>query len=115
MADSIKQKALVRAAYAPDRPSAEQMIAVLEQFGIQARKQGGVKDIYRIGGDVMGEEIMVLPEDLDRAREILRQMTGDSSPEAKPSRSVRTTVLSLLGAAVLFAVVLALRGLLFGG
>jgi hypothetical protein len=42
-------------------------------------------------------------------------MTGDRSPEAKPSRSVRNTVLSLLGAAVLFAAVLALRGLLFGG
>ena len=63
MAETSKKKDLIRACYAPDARSAQQMIAVLEQYGIHAEKRGGVRDIYRIGGDVVGEEIMVDPAD----------------------------------------------------
>ncbi len=111
MADILKRKDLIRACYAPDRQSADQMIAVLGQYGISAVRSGGVKDIYRIGGDVVGEEIMVTPEDLPQAREILQQMTGDDTPAAQPSKSVAKTVISLLAAAALFILLLLIRGL----
>lgn len=111
MADISKRKDLIRACYAPDRSSADQMIAVLQQYGISAVRSGGVKDIYRIGGDVVGEEILVTPEDLPQAREILQQMTGDDTPTAEPSRSVAKTVISLAAAAVLFILLLLIRGL----
>ena len=82
-----------------------------EQYGISAVKRGGVKDIYRIGGDVVGEEIMVAPEDLSSAREILQQMTGNDAPTAEPSRSAVKTVISLGAAVVLFIILLLIRGL----
>ena len=112
MAGNEKAKDLIRACYAPDAPGADQMIAVLEQHGIHAVKRGGVKDIYRIGGDVVGQEIMVAPEDLASAKEILQQMTGDDSPTAEPSRSVTKAVLSLGAAVILLIVLLLIRGLL---
>ena len=111
MADISKRKDLIRACYAPDARSADQMIAVLEQYGISAVKRGGVKDIYRIGGDVVGEEIMVAPEDLSSAREILQQMTGNDAPTAEPSRSPVKTVISLGAAVLLFIILLLIRGL----
>ena len=111
MADISKRKDLIRASYAPDARSADQMSAVLEQYGISAVKRGGVKDIYRIGGDVVGEEIMVAPEDLSSAREILQQMTGNDAPTAEPSRSAVKTVISLGAAVVLFIILLLIRGL----
>ena len=111
MADISKRKDLIRAYYAPDARSAEQMIAGLEQYGISAVKRGGVKDIYRIGGDVVGEEIMVAPEDLSSAREILQQMTGNDAPTAEPSRSSVKTVISLGAAVLLFIILLLIRGL----
>lgn len=105
------RSSLARASYAPDGPSADQMVAVLAQYGIDAWKTGGVKDIYKIGGDIAGEEIMVRTEDLERAAMILQQMTGSSSPEADTSRrSVRKTVLSLLAALALLVLLLAVRG-----
>ncbi len=110
MAESKKNSRYVRAAYAPDASGAEQMIAVLKQYGIEAFRQGGVKDIYKIGGDICGEEIMVSEEDLSAAQDILRRMTGDTSPSSKPSVSIKTTVLCLLAAAALLAVLLLLRG-----
>ncbi len=110
MADSNKNSRYVRAAYAPDASGAEQMIAVLKQYDIEAFRQGGVKDIYKIGGDICGEEIMVSPEDLSAAQDILCRMTGDTSPSPKRSVSVKTTVLSLLAAAALLIVLLLLRG-----
>ena len=42
MADISKRKDLIRACYAPDRQSADQMIAVLGQYGINAVRSGGV-------------------------------------------------------------------------
>ena len=91
MADISKRKDLIRACYAPDARSAEQMIAVLEQ--------------------VVGEEIMVAPEDLSSAREILQQMTGNDAPTAEPSRSAVKTVISLGAAVLLFIILLLIRGL----
>lgn len=111
MADISKRKDLIRACYAPDARSADQMIAVLGQYGISAVKRGGVKDIYRIGGDVIGEEIMVTPEDLPAARQVLQQMTGNDTPTAEPSRSPVRTVLSLGAAVLLLIVLLVIRGL----
>ena len=60
---------------------------------------------------MVGEEIMVAPEDLSSARDILQQMTGDDAPAAQPSRSVAKTVISLLAAAALFVLLLLIRGL----
>lgn len=111
MADHAKRKDLIRACYAPDAEAASQMIAVLAQYGIDACRQGGVKDIYRIGGDIVGEEIMVAPEDLENAKQILQQMTGDDTPAAEPSGSIVKTVLSLGAAAILFVLLLLIRGL----
>ena len=111
MANIAKRKDLIRACYAPDAHSADQMTAVLEQYGIHAVRHGGVKDIYRIDGDIVGEEIMVPPEDLSSAREILQQMTGDDTPSAEPSKSIRKTVLSLAAAACLLILLILIRGL----
>lgn len=61
----------VRAAYAANTIEADQMIDILQQNGIIARKQGGIKDIY-MGGSAMGEEIMVPAGSLEQAVEILR-------------------------------------------
>ncbi len=111
MAESSKKKDLIRVCYAPDGRSAEQMIAVLEQYGIHAVRHGGVKDIYRIGGDIVGEEIMVDPADLPAAKDILQQMTGDDTPTAEASDSVARTVLSLGAAVILFIILILIRGL----
>ena len=111
MAESSKKKDLIRVCYAPDGRSAEQMIAVLEQYGIHAVRHGGVKDIYRIGGDIVGEEIMVDPADLPAAKDILQQMTGNDAPTAEPSRSAVKTVISLGAAVLLFIILLLIRGL----
>ena len=112
MADKSDLKNMVRACYAPDARSAEQMTAVLQQYGIHAVRHGGVKDIYRVGGDIVGEEILVSPEDLPAAKDILRRMTGDDTPTAEPSRSVSKTVLSLGAAVILFILLLLIRGLM---
>ncbi len=110
MAKEEKKKQYVRAAYAPDGPGAEQMIAALREQGIDSYRQGGVKDIYKVGGDVFGEEIMVDPQDLLRAQEILSQVTGTNSPPANKKVSIKTTILCLLGALILLIVLLILRG-----
>ena len=111
MAETSKKKDLIRACYAPDARSAQQMIAVLEQYGIHAEKRGGVRDIYRIGGDVVGEEIMVDPADLSAAKDILQQMTGDDTPTAEVSGSVTRTILSLGAAVILLIILILIRGL----
>ncbi len=110
MAKDEKKKQYVRAAYAPDGPGAQKMLDALNEQGIDAFRQGGIKDIYKVGGDVFGEEIMVDPQDLARAQELLSQVTGTDSPPAKRSVSVKTTVLCLFGAAVLLVVLLIIRG-----
>ena len=108
--DKEKQKHYVRAAYAPDGPGADAMIALLAEHGIDAVKQGGVKDIYKIGGDVFGEEIMVSPEDLGRAQILLQQpQAAGKAPDPK-STSGKKAVLSLIAAAILFVILLFLRG-----
>ena len=102
-------KHYVRAAYAPDGPGALAMIDLLKEHGIDARKQGGVKDIYQIGGDVFGEEIMVAPEDLQKAQELLNQ-TGPELHQGIPKQvQTRRTILSLLAAGILFVILLFLR------
>ena len=111
MTDKEKRKHYVRAAYAPDGPGALSMISLLEEHGIDAYRQGGVKDIYKIGGDICGEEIMVDPENLLKARELLDQSQEPVVP-SRPS-SFRNTVLSLLAAFVLLIILLFLRGILF--
>ncbi|MDO5345055.1 MAG: hypothetical protein Q4E91_04865 [Lachnospiraceae bacterium] len=60
----------VRAAYAANTIEADQMIDILRQNGIIARKQGGIKDIY-MGGSVMGEEVMVPEGSLEQAVQVL--------------------------------------------
>ncbi len=110
MSKNESRKHYVRAAYAPDGPGADKMLAALKAQGIDAFRQGGVKDIYKVGGDVFGEEIMVDPENLSKAQEILVQVTGTSSPESKRSFSLKTTILCLAAAAVLLVVLLVLRG-----
>lgn len=104
------QKHYVRAAYAPDGPSALSMVALLGEHGIDAYRQGGVKDIYKIGGDVFGEEIMVDPENLAQAQELLQQAGVDQPQPVQKPVSIRHTVLILLAAFVLFVILLLLRG-----
>ena len=109
MPEKEKKKHYVRAAYAPDGPGALSMIEQLSQNGIDAFRQGGVKDIYKVGGDIFGEEIMVAPEDLQRARELMSQ--SPLPPSDVPRRvSVKKTILSLLAAAGLLVILLFLRG-----
>lgn len=109
MSDKNMRKHYVRAAYAPDGPGALAMISLLEENGIDAFRQGGIKDIYKIGGDICGEEIMVDPVNLERAQELLGQPVGKNSYVPKPA-SVRKTLLSLLASAALFVILLLLRG-----
>lgn len=110
MSPKKNQKHYVRAAYAPDGSTALSMTALLNEHGIDAYRQGGVKDIYKIGGDVFGEEIMVDPENLSRAQELLQQIgVNQPQPVQKPV-SVRRTVLILLAAFFLFIILLLLRG-----
>ena len=104
-----KRKSYVRAAYAPDGPGALAMIETLSEHGIDAYRRGGVKDIYKVGGDIFGEEIMVAPEDLSVALELLSPDTPPPSEEPRPA-SVKKTILSLLAAAILLLVLLFLRG-----
>lgn len=111
--DNEKRKHYVRAAYAPDGPGAEQMLAILEAQGIDAYRHGGIKDIYKIGGDVVGEEIMVDPGDLSRAKELLCQISGEDQSEPKPKPSMKTTFLSLLAAVILLIILLMIRGRFF--
>ena len=47
MPEKEKKKHYVRAAYAPDGPGALSMIELLSEHGIDAFRQGGVKDIYK--------------------------------------------------------------------
>lgn len=108
--NNSNKKHYVRAAYAPDGDSAGAMIAALREHGIDAFRHGGVKDIYKIGGDICGEEIMVDPENLTKAREVLGQVSLDDKSPAKPAASARRTILCLIAAAALFAVLLFLRG-----
>lgn len=110
MAKDENRKHYVRAAYAPDGPGAEKMIDALKEQGIDAFRQGGIKDIYKVGGDVIGEEIMVDPENLKRSQELLSQVTGIDNPQPKKSVSVKTTILCLLAAAILLVVLLFIRG-----
>ncbi len=111
--DNEKRKHYVRAAYAPDGPGAAQMLEILETHGIDAFRHGGIKDIYKIGGDVVGEEIMVDPEDLPRAKELLGEMSGEDQSEPKPKPSMKTTFLSLLAAVILLIILLIIRGRFF--
>jgi hypothetical protein len=106
------QKHYVRAAYAPDGPGAASMIRLLQENGIDAFRQGGVKDIYKIGGEIFGEEIMVAPENLAAARALLQQVPEDESASAPPKHgsSVKKTVLSLLAAVILLMILLFIRG-----
>ena len=110
MPDNEKKKHYVRAAYAPSGPGAASMIELLKDHGIDAFRQGGVKDIYKIGGDIFGEEIMVAPENLPEAQLLLgRAESGKKASEGKKA-SPKKAVLCLLAAAALFAVLLFLRG-----
>jgi hypothetical protein len=107
------RKNYVRAAYAPDGPGAASMIEVLREHGIDSFRQGGTKDIYKIGGDIFGEEIMVPPEDLSRAQELLHASPDKDKLTAgtqNRGRQMKKALLSLLAAAVLLAVLLFLRG-----
>lgn len=110
MSEKDNQKNYVRAAYAPDGPGALAMVSLLKENGIDAFRQGGVRDIYKIGGDIFGEEIMVEPENLSRARELLHNSGADIPPAAKETSSPKKAFLSLAAAAVLFFVLLFLRG-----
>lgn len=71
----IKQ---VHVAYAKDAAQADRMIAALKEAGIQASLGGGVRDIYSTGS-ALGQEIMVAPDDADRAREIILALQPDPS------------------------------------
>jgi len=112
MPDNDKKKHYVRAAYAPDGPGALAMIELLKDHGIDAFRQGGVKDIYKIGGDIFGEEIMVDPEDLPEAQRLLGSAeAGKPAPATEAKKASKTkALLCLLAAAALFAVLLFLRG-----
>ena len=103
-------KKYVRAAYAPDGPGALKMISLLEENGIDAFRQGGVKDIYKVGGDVFGEEIMVDPKNLAKARELLQPGGAAQPGTTQRNASVKKTMLSLLASAVLLMILLFLRG-----
>ena len=110
LSEKEKRTRYVRAAYAADGPGALSMIALLKENGIDAIRQGGTKDIYKIGGDVFGEEIMVAPENLHRAQELLQQFTGPASAPVSGPASVKKTLLALAAALILFFVLLFLRG-----
>lgn len=103
----------VRAAYAVSGSDADRMIALLEESGIPAKRQGGTRDIYTIKS-VYGEEIMVPDLELERAQEILRnavpgkeknRTAGDGSDRTV---SPRTIISWLVVAAVLAAILLPL-------
>lgn len=118
----MDKKDFVRAAYAANAIEAEQMIDILQQNGIIARKQGGIKDIY-MGGSAMGEEIVVPAESLEQAIEILsnfrpiqttasqREKAGE--PEKKPG--VRTILSWIIGAAAMLLLLVILLGLISEG
>ena len=101
----------IRAAYAASGEDADRMLALLAENGIDAAKQGGSRDIYTVGG-VFGVEIMVPADDLDRARELLREMTGDESPAPAPRRFGKKSILSLGLAVLLLVLLVFLRSLL---
>lgn len=87
---STEQTIWVRAAYAVTNKDTDRMIALLEEHGIPARRQGGSRDIYTLKL-MYGEEIMVQAEDLERAQELLRQAAAKNSgkkddPEAQNSQ-----------------------------
>lgn len=81
-AERTEKADFVRAAYAANTIEAEQMLEILKQNGIIARKQGGIRDIY-MAGSAMGEEIMVPEENLEQAVDILRNFRPiqTTSPE----------------------------------
>ena len=110
MPDNDKKKHYVRAAYAPDGPGALAMIELLKDHGIDAFRQGGVKDIYKIGGEIFGEEIMVDPKNLAKARELLQPGGAAQPGTTQRNASVKKTMLSLLASAVLLMILLFLRG-----
>ena len=109
--EQTDSKNRIRASYAATGEDADRMTALLAENGINAVKQGGSRDIYTVGG-VFGVELMVDPVDRDRARELLREMTGDDSPAPESPRFGRRTVLSLALAVVLLILLVFLRGLL---
>ena len=109
--EQTDSKNRIRAAYAATGEDADRMTALLAENGINAVKQGGSRDIYTVGG-VFGVEIKVDPDDLDRARELIRGMTGDDSPAPASPRFGRRTVLSLGIAVLLLILLVFLRGLL---
>ena len=104
----MEKKEFVRAAYAATVIEAEQMVDILQQNGILARRQGGIKDIY-MGGSAMGEEIVVPAEDLEQAIEILQnfrpiQTTApqrEKAEETEKKPGVRRILSWIAGAAVL--------------
>ena len=108
--DERNRKHYVRAAYAPDGPGAAYMILVLKENGIDAYQKGGVRDIYRVGGDIFGEEIMVAPENLSRSQELLEQTAGVRPVRIRKRSSVRNTVICLIAALILLVILLVLRG-----
>lgn len=110
MSEKETKKHYVRAAYAPDGPTAVSMTDLLKEYGIDSFRQGGVKDIYKVGGDIFGEEIMVAPEDLLKAQELLEQYPGSGPAAPSGPVSVKQTVLALLAGIVLFLILLFLRG-----
>jgi len=109
--DKMVHPDYIRAAYAPDSASADQMIAVLELHGITARRGGGIRDLYSLEGKI-GEEILVRPSDLEAAQDILSQMTGDDSDTAQPSKSKARAVLCLAAALVILIILILIRGAL---
>lgn len=106
-----KRTARVRVMYAPSRDAAQQMIAVLKLHGIDAVLEGGVKDIYSID-DVSGEEIMVLPEDLEQARDLLSEMTGSPIQEPAEESSGKKAVISIILASAALLLLFLLRGII---
>ncbi len=103
----------VRAAYAVSGPDADRMIALLEDSGIPAKRQGGTRDIYTIKS-VYGAEIMVPDLELERAQEILKnavrkeEKNRTSGAGGERKASPRTIISWLVVAAVLAAILLPL-------
>lgn len=106
--DNIKaDMKLVHLAYAPTQDDADAWIAALKEQGIEAKKGAGIRDMYAIG-DPVGIEILVLPDDADRASDIIRKVSGrpvsSGSRQTAGKQTLTWVIVSAAAVLVLFFV-----------
>lgn len=98
----------VHLAYAPAEADADAWIQALKDAGISAKKGDGIRDMYAIGGAV-GVEIFVAPDDVDKASEIIRGLSGNAAPSPAPAGAARKSVTWLAVCAAMVVLLIIFR------